>query len=137
MPTIGGLLGRLHHNMAHNSRRELLLNVLLVCPTVREAARVANCAESAIYAWLKKPDFKSELDMRRAEMVTDTKNYLQSRLRETTDVIFNIMNDSEASPQTRLNAASEAFRNTLKLIETSDILNRLDALEVAQNEDKR
>jgi len=121
----------------NNSRREILLAALLTYPTVREAAAATNISESAIYAWLKKDDFKAELNARRSELVTDTKNYLQSRLREVTDTIFAIMNDTGASPQTRLNAASEAFRNTLRLIETSDILIRLDALEAAINGDNR
>lgn len=120
-----------------NSKREIMLNALLTCPTVREASATTSISESTIYAWLKKDDFKAELDRRRGELVTDTKNYLQSRLRETTEVIFSIMNDTTAPPQTRLNAASEAFRNTIKLIEQADILNRLDALEAAINEDSR
>lgn len=120
-----------------NSKRELLLAALLSCMTVREAAATAGMSESAVYAWLKKDDFKAELDRRRSEIVTDTKNYLQSRLREVTDTILRIMNDPDAPPQTRLNAASEAFRNTMKLIEAGDILSRLDALEAAANEDSR
>lgn len=118
-----------------NSKREILLNALLSCATIREAANVTGISESAIYTWMRKDDFKAELDRRRGEMVTDTKNYLQSRLREVTDTIFSIMNDTGAPPQTRLNAASEAFRNTLKMIETSDILSRLDTLEALQNAD--
>lgn len=118
-----------------NSKREILLNALVSCPTIRAAAEMTGISESAIYIWLKKDDFKTELDRRRAEIVTETKNYLQSRLREVTDTIFTIMNDTTAAPQVRLNAASEAFRNTLKLIETNDILSRLDALEGLQNGD--
>ena len=99
-----------------NSKREILLNALISCLTIREAAAASGIPESTVYAWLKKEDFKAELNRRRTEVMKDTKNYLQSRLRETTDVIFTIMNDTAVPPQTRLNAASEAFRNTLKLI---------------------
>ncbi len=118
-----------------NSKREILLSALLSCGTIREAATVAGMSESAVYARLNRPDFAEELNRRRAEIVLDTKNYLQSRLRDVADTIFTIMNDKDASPQTRLNAAAEAFRNTMKLIETSDILSRLDALEAAGNGD--
>jgi predicted DNA-binding transcriptional regulator AlpA len=120
-----------------NSKRELLLAALLSCATTREAAVKVGMSETAVYTWLKKEDFNAELERRRSELVTDTKNYLQSRLRETTDVVFTIMNDATAPQQTRLNAASEAFRNTLKLIETSDILARLDALEAITNIENR
>jgi len=118
-----------------NSKREILLNALLTHPTVREASVAAGISESAIYTWLKKDDFKAELNERRSELVIDTKNYLQSRLMETADVIFKIMNDKAAAPQTRLNAANAAFANALKLIEQADILTRLDALETALKED--
>ena len=119
-----------------NSKREILLNALLSCSTVREAAASTGISESTVYTWLNKSDFKAELDRRRSELVIDTKNYLQSRLLETSKVVFSIMNDTEVSPQTRLNAASEAFRNTLKLIEQADILDRLTALEEALQDDK-
>lgn len=118
-----------------NSRREILLAALLTYPTIREAAGATGISESTIYAWLKKDDFKAELERRRGELVIDTKNHLQSRLREVTDTILDIMSDKDTPPQTRLNAASEAFRNTMKLIDTADIINRLDALEAATRED--
>ena len=40
-----------------------------------------------------------------------------------------IVNDKETNPQTRLNAAEAVIRNTLKLTERTDVLDRLDALE--------
>jgi len=105
------------------------MNALLVHPTVREASLSTGIAESTIYTWLKKPDFKDELDERRLDLLTETKNYLQARLMEATKIILAIMNDKTAPPQTRLNAAETAIRNTLKLIEQTDVLSRLDAIE--------
>ena len=43
------------------------------------------------------------------------------------------MNDSENSPQVRLNAADALIRNNLKLTEQTDILRRLEALERMQH----
>lgn len=120
-----------------SSKREIMLNALLTHATVKMAAKSTGISESTYFNWLNKPDFKDELDRRRAELVVDVKNHLQSRLMDTVNVVFTIMNDSEAPAQVRLNAASEAFRNTIKLIEQSDILDRLDALEEAQKDENR
>ena len=46
------------------------------------------------------------------------------------------MRDEEAPPQTRLNAADTILRNSMKLSERVDILERLDALEDKLEDDK-
>jgi len=120
-----------------NSKSEILINALLIEPTIRNVAVSTKISESTIYEYLRKEDFVAELNRRRSELVSETKNFLLSRLREATETIFEIMNDRNAPSQTRLNASEAAFRNTLKLIETSEILSRLDALEATTDADSR
>ena len=45
------------------------------------------------------------------------------------NVMGEICEDAEASPQVRLNAADAIIRNSLKLTEQNDILSRLAELE--------
>ena len=46
-----------------------------------------------------------------------------------------ICTDPEAAPQVRLNAADAIIRNSLKLTEQTDILNRLQKLEKEMGEE--
>ena len=54
---------------------------------------------------------------------------LQTHLGAAIEAMGEIVNDKETNPQTRLNAAEAVIRNTLKLTERTDVLDRLDALE--------
>ena len=120
-----------------NSKSELILSALLCSPTVKAAALVARVPQTTIYTWLRKPEFKAEYDRRRREIISDTANYLRSLTREAADVVADIMNDPNTQAQTRLYAARTIFEYSIKLTETTDILERIEALEAKAVENGR
>jgi len=120
-----------------NSKKELILSALLSNATIREASAAVGVPEATIYDWLRKPDFKIEYEKCKGELVDEARSRLQKRLQEATETVFEIMRDEIAPPQTRLNAARTTFEYALKLTEQAAILDRLDALEAAINEDNR
>ena len=56
---------------------------------------------------------------------------LQGHLAGAIEVMDEICQNTDASPQVRLNAADAIIRNSLKLTEQNDILARLTELEAA------
>ena len=98
-------------------RDEAVITAILTNPTIKAAAASLNCSESAIYKRLKEPKFKTALSKRRSMLLEEAMNVLQSRMLEAVEIISGIMNNTEAPPQTRLNAAESLLRNSLKLSE--------------------
>ena len=114
---------------ASERKDELILAALLINPTVRAASQACGVSESVIYSRLKEPDFRERYDKERREMLTQSAAALQTHLGAAIEAMGEIVNDKETNPQTRLNAAEAVIRNTLKLTERTDVLDRLDALE--------
>ena len=108
---------------------EALIAALLSNPTVRAAAKAVGRSETQVYARLRDPDFKSRYDSARHELLERSTAALQGHLSEAVETMAAIMRDREAPQQTRLNAAEAIMRNSLKLTEQTDIIERLDRLE--------
>jgi len=114
-----------------NSKREILLSALILHPTVREAAAAAGIPETTAYTWLRKPDFNAEYKRRKKQLVTEASDNIILKMNEATRVIKEIMRDTDAPPQTRLNAAKTVLEFAFKLIEQNEIMTRVEALEAA------
>ena len=117
--------------MANNRKNdELILASLLSTPTKRAAAAACDVSESVIYSRLKDPEFKERYDGARREMLIQSAAALQSHLNAAIEALGEIVDDKDINPQTRLNAAEAIIRNTLKLTERTDVLDRLDDLAI-------
>ena len=117
--------------MANNRKNdEIILASLLSTPTIRAAAAACGVSESVIYSRLKDPEFKERYDGERREMLIQSAAALQSHLNAAIEALGDIVNDKDINPQTRLNAAEAIIRNTLKLTERTDVLDRLDDLAI-------
>ena len=111
------------------SKDEQILCALVSNTTIKSAARECKVAESTIYARLKDPEFKKQYDTMRLDLLERNTAQIQMQLGSAIQTMADVMNDSENSPQVRLNAADALIRNNLKLTEQADILRRLEALE--------
>lgn len=116
------------------TKDEIILSALLANPTVRAASAACGISETQIYVRLRNPDFKAKYDTARRELLERNTAALQSHLAEAIEVMGEICRDTDAAPQTRLNAADAIIRNSLKLTEQTDILTRLEVLEKSLNE---
>ena len=70
-------------------------------------------------------------DEARRELLERNTAALQGHLAGAIEVMDEICQNTDASPQVRLNAADAIIRNSLKLTEQNDILARLTELEAA------
>lgn len=118
--------------MSAERRDGIILTALLTHGTIRQAAAACGISESVIYSRLRDENFRSEYDRQRRQLVSGATAALQSRLLEAVDVMGQVMADEKNGAQTRLNACEAILRNSLKMTEQTDILERLDRLEQAQ-----
>ena len=102
---------------------------LLNNSTIGEAAREAKIAESTAYKYLNDPEFITQYDEKREELLTSSCHMLQAKMGRATEELIKIIEDPETATQTRLNAIDMLFRHAYKQTELMDILTRLDILE--------
>ena len=118
--------------MAKNNKEEIILNALLVYPTIRQASEATGIPEPTIYLKLRNDNFKMRYNEAKRQILENTVTFLQTKLEEATATIVNIMNNVENAPQVRINAARSVFDYYIKLTEQAELLRRIEALEMAQ-----
>jgi len=122
--------------MANNNKDDIILNALLVYPTVREASETTGIPETTIYSKLRNAEFKNRYNEAKTQMLQNTVTFLQVKLQDATKTIVDIMNDPENASQVRINAARSVFDYCIRLTEQTEILRCIEALEALQNADK-
>ena len=70
----------------------------------------------------------------RRERTEAARNVLQERAHAAADTLATIMQDADAPAQTRVSAAAEILRQTVKYTEITDIMQQLDELEAWRRE---
>lgn len=113
---------------------EKLLVALVSAPSIRAAAEAAGMTERAVYRRLAKPEFRSEYDRYRREIVTSACHALQARMQEAVTVLADLMQEGCAPAYVRMGAAQAILDYGLRAQELLDILPRLEALEAAEND---
>jgi len=112
-----------------NAKRDLFLSALLVNPTVKDAAASVRIPITTAFNILREQDFADEYERRKRQAVAEASDYLRLRINAAARIIDEIMNDNDAPPQTRLNAAKTLIDTAYKIIEQADIVTRIEALE--------
>ncbi len=111
------------------TKDEKILAALISSPTIRAASEVCGVSETQIYARLRNPEFKERYRDARKELLEGATRALQCRLSDAVAVMDEICRNEKIAPQTRLNAADAIIRNSLRLTEQEDILEKLRELE--------
>lgn len=111
---------------------EIIISALLTTPTIKEAANVCGMSATQIYAHLRDPTFKRKYAKARLNILESNSAKLQHYISMAIDKIAEIIEDENNSPQVRLNACEAVIRNSMKLTEQVEILNRLEKLEEYQ-----
>lgn len=112
---------------------EQIIVALLTSNTRLEAAEKLEISKDTLYKRMKNDVFK--IDYRRAKdmIVADAVTMLQTRMNEAINTIADIMNDDHNAPQIRINAAEDILKYSIKLTETTELINRIEALEKGQH----
>ena len=115
--------------MSKKIRDETIIDALLISATVRSAAAKLGINEQTIYRRKRDPDFMQKYNEARRERTAAARNALQERAHAAANTLATIMHDKNAPAQTRVSAAAEILRQTIKYTEITDIMQQLDKLE--------
>ena len=105
------------------------ISELLQHGTVQAAIDATGISSSTAYKWMKDPEFRGELDKRKADLLDSVSIAMQSGFTLAVEELNRIIRDPGTAPQVKINAVDCLFRNARPIIEEVDILKRLTAIE--------
>ena len=111
---------------------EEIITALIAEGSIKGAAASLKCTARTLYDRMKSPEFKDLYAQAKADILKTVTAKLQGKLCEAVDTLTEIMTDEEAAKQTRANCAVSILQYGARFTETTDILERLEAIEEAQ-----
>jgi len=120
--------------MAQNEKtvsNEEIIAALMNSSTLAQAAQAAGISSRALYDRMKDPEFRAAYRIEKAAIVRQAAQNLNGRIAGAVDTIAEIMQDADANPAIRLQAAQTILSNAAKFAE------RLDAVDAKAEETRR
>ena len=111
---------------------EAIIAALIAEGSIKGAAASLECTTRTLYERMKKPEVKELYAQAKGEILKAATAKLQGNLCGAIDTLAEIMTDEEAAKQTRVNSAVSILQYAARFTETTDILERLEAIEEAQ-----
>lgn len=111
---------------------ETIIAALIAEGSIKGAAIFLKCTTRTLYDRMKKADFKELYTQAKADILKTATAKLQGNLCGAIDTLAEIMKDPETAKQTRANCAVSILQYGAKFTETTDIIERLEAIEEAQ-----
>ena len=111
---------------------EIILSALIVCGSVRAAAKIAECSETTIRTRLNDDDFRQRYEQAKGAILTEACDAISARLTLAVDTLCEVLEDTKNAATVRVSAADSLLRHGLRYVEVANILARLDAIEKAQ-----
>ena len=111
------------------ANREQIIAGLLVNGTVTATAKQLGICRDTIYKVMQEKDFNEAYSKAKQHLLQEVCNNLVSTLLEAVDVTKSIMNNTDNSPQIRLNASQILFNTCIRLTEQTEVLQRIEKLE--------
>lgn len=111
---------------------EAIVAALIECGSIKGAAASLQCTARTLYERMKKPEFKKIYTQAKGDILKTATAKLQGNLCGAIDTLTEIMKDTEAPKQTRANCAVSVLQYGAKFTEATDIIERLEAIEEAQ-----
>lgn len=121
--------------LTQNQQRAL--RALARCPTQRTAAAEAGISERTLHEYFRKPEFRAAVREMYSSMLDDVTRLGQKLLIGNIATWKEIRDDAEQPAAARIAAARWIHEYTMRSIEMTDIVQRLDELEERQNEQQR
>lgn len=109
--------------------QEKAIAALLTSDTQAEAARKCGLSERTLRFYLNDPEFFTEYQRRRQQLVTDATKKLQNYMQSAVDTLFELKNDAASTPAVRASAARALLEYGLKYTDAADLAERITALE--------
>ncbi len=109
-------------------KKQKALLALLTQPTKEKAATAAGITSKTLRGYLAEADFQAEYKRAFSGLVEDATRQAQQAIAPALSTLREIVEDGEENAQARIYAARSLLEYSLKLTESTDILNRLDEL---------
>lgn len=114
-----------------NQRQQKALTALLTSPSRAEAAKAAGVTTRTLQNYLADPEFQVEYKKAFGNMVDDAAAQARQSFAPALSTLREIVEDKDEDANARISAARAILSHGMKLIETTDILDRLNELEAA------
>ena len=111
---------------------EEIIAALIAEGSIKRAAASLKCTTRTLYERMKKPGFKTLYTQAKADILKTATAKLQGNLCGAIDCLVSVMNDEKTAKQTRVNSAVSILQYAARFTETTDIIERLEAIEEAQ-----
>lgn len=118
-----------------STKQNRAIEALLSGGDHEHAAAVAGVTPRTVSRWKSEPDFEHELQRRANAAVADATRKLKMAVDAAVDVMLAIMHDADVHESIRLRAADRLVGHAVKLMELTDIEQRVTALEERLNDD--
>lgn len=120
-------------NQQNNGKSQLTdrqlkaIPVIVTCPTYTEGCKKAKLSRTTFYDWLKKPEFKAELEKQRDEITAEAFGVLTQNITKAVEALVGLL-DNKDDKLKRL-AAKDVIDFIIKHKEIEDLDKWLTAIE--------
>ena len=115
-------------NLSLSKRQKQALPIFASNLTVEEACERAGISRNTFYEWLKEPQFKSELERLRNEIVNEAVNHLKITSTKAAKTLGNLL-ERDDSPTVQRAAANDVLGHVMKFMELKELEDRLADIE--------
>ncbi len=115
-------------------KKQKALLALLTNPTKEKAAAAAGITSKTLRGYLADPEFRISYEKAFAGMVEDATRQAQQSISPALSTLREITENETENAQARISAARSILEYSLKLMEQTDIITRLENLEATNNE---
>jgi hypothetical protein len=115
---------------------EKILEAMLVHGGVRGAAAVCGISQNAIYKRLQDSAFRARYDELQGVVLSTVAASMAAALDKAVGALVAVLDDVNASPGLKVNAANALLNHANRYIESANIMRRLEALEQMGGEEQ-
>lgn len=113
-----------------NARKQRALQALLTTNSIKQAAVKAELSERTLYGYLHDDaEFIQQYTDAKSALVDEAAEMLKRNIAPAVETLRQLLDDEKTPAGVRVQACRGILDYSLKLIETNDILKRLEALE--------
>ena len=118
------------------SRQIKFMTELFRCTTIEEAYKNAGIGHTTAYRWMHDDaEFRKQMQIQKTKALEDVSTKMQVGFSDAVEELMQIIRNPDVSEQVKINAIDCLFRNARPIMEEVDILNRLQAVEEAMQEE--
>ena len=124
-------------NKLLTSRQQRAVESLIICTSIRDAAKSANVNQRTLYRWLQQEDFQSAVRHARQLSLTQLATHMQHAVARAAKTLNEVMQDEKATPAARVSAARCSMDLYYKAATLEDVMDRLITVEMQAKESRR